>query len=71
MKEEIEKRDFLPKKYIGELHRSRYVFDCPFCGNELTGFCLNLNGTGKRCKCGSLSFADFSTYKTSPYRKAS
>lgn len=69
MSYQIEKREWIPKKYIGELHRSRYIFDCPFCGNELVGFCLNLNGVGRKCKCGSISWADFTTDEESRHTK--
>ena len=50
----IESRSRIVKATVPEMGRSRIVFDCPFCGVEVTAFEWSLAARGKRCACGAL-----------------
>ncbi len=45
---------FVVKREIREMGRTRWIFDCPACGVEVVGFLWSLAGRGKRCVCGAL-----------------
>jgi transcription elongation factor Elf1 len=48
------KRSFSVKREVRETGRTRWIFDCPFCGAETTAFLWSLAARGKRCTCGAL-----------------
>lgn len=49
-----ERRPRVVRATVSEMGRSRIVFDCPFCGVEVTAFEWSLAARGKRCACGAL-----------------
>jgi hypothetical protein len=49
-------RPFTVKHTISEVGRTRWIFDCPFCGVEVVGFLWSLAGSGKRCACGAMHY---------------
>lgn len=40
--------------YRADFGRTSIRFECPFCGDHLTGYIWSLAGSGKKCTCGVL-----------------
>lgn len=53
----VERREYLVTKEILLPPSSRvWLFNCPFCKDEVKAYVWSISGSGKRCTCGALFY---------------